>query len=343
MPGDYFTLRSQERRRLAVSDSVNAGQQNSIVTTRRRPVVEGRLHVPGESRRGSFGHRHQRASLFGGCILAALVVYYLVLFVVPFATAVWLSFQNWDFTGSPVFVGFQNYVFAFSDPQFWNALKVTVVFSTVEISIGVSLSIVIAYFMSYLGRLLKHTFLLIYYLPVVVPTICTVLLWQLMYLQQGGLLNGILGVFGVPAQQFTNSASEALWSVLIMVLWSELGGGILLFVAAMNNLPASLMEAARLDGAGFWRLLVSIVLPLVRPMLFYQVVASVIGTVQMFTQFFLLQGPGYSTQNLPVYMYLQGFQSFNLGYGAAISVLMFLLLLFATLVQLRRYRAQFQY
>ena len=336
-------LQSQERRRLAVLHSVKVGRQNSVVTARRGPADEILRYGAAESRRDSLRHRRQRASLFGGCVVAVLVIYYLVLFVVPFGTAVWLSFQNWDFTGSPVFVGLQNYVFALNDPQFWNALKVTVVFSTVEIAVGVSVSIVIAYFMSYLGRLLKHTFLLIYYLPVVVPTICTVLLWQLMYLPQGGLLNGILGVLGIPAQQFTNSAGEALWSVLIMVLWSELGGGILLFVAAMNNLPSSLMAAARLDGAGFWRLLLSIVLPLVRPMLFYQLVASVIGTVQMFTQFFLLQGPGYSTQNLPVYMYLQGFQSFNLGYGAAISVLIFLLLLLATIVQLRRYKAQFQY
>ncbi len=287
--------------------------------------------------------RVQRMSLFGGCILAFLVVYYVVLFLVPFGTAVWLSFQNWNFIGNPVFVGLHNYEQALNDPQFWSAFRITVVFSATEITIGVSVAILIAYLMSYLGHRMKHTFLLVYYLPVVVPTICTVLLWQLMFLPQGGLLNGVLGLFGVPPQQYINSSSEALWSVLLMVLWSELGGGILLFVAGMNNLPTSVVEAAQIDGAGFWRLLGRVIIPLMRPILFYQVVVSVIGTVQIFTQFFLLQGPGFSTQNLTVYTYVQGFQSFDLGYGSAVSVLIFLLLLVATVLQLRRYKGQFQY
>jgi multiple sugar transport system permease protein/sn-glycerol 3-phosphate transport system permease protein len=98
-----------------------------------------------------------------------------------------------------------------------------------------------------------------------------------------------------------------------------------------------------LDGAGFWQQVWHLILPLIRPVLFYQVVVSVIGTVQAFDVFFLMPGPGFSTRTLALYTYQLGFQTLNLGYGAAVSIIIFLLLLGATVFQLQRYRASIEY
>jgi len=131
--------------------------------------------------------------------------------------------------------------------------------------------------------------------------------------------------------------------VTAMVIWAELGTGIVLFLASINNVPQQVLEAAYLDGAGLWTLFWHIIAPLIKPVLYYQVIVSVIGTVQMFTQFYLLQGPGFSTRTLAVYTYELGFQSMDLGYGAAVSVIIFLLLLGATAFQLRRYKVTWEY
>jgi multiple sugar transport system permease protein len=128
-----------------------------------------------------------------------------------------------------------------------------------------------------------------------------------------------------------------------MVIWANVGGAAVILLAGMNDVPESLYEAAKLDGAGFWQLFAKITLPLIRPVLVYQVVVSVIGTVQLFEPFFLSPGPGFSTRTLSLYTYQLGFQTLNLGYGAAVSLIIFLLLLFATVFQLQRWQVSWEH
>jgi len=128
-----------------------------------------------------------------------------------------------------------------------------------------------------------------------------------------------------------------------MIIWANLGGAAVILLAGMNDIPESLYEAAKLDGAGFWQSFFKITLPLMRPVLVYQVVVSVIGTVQMFDAFFLMSGPGFSTRTLALYTYQLGFEALNLGYGAAVSLMIFIMLLFATVFQLRRWQVTWEY
>ena len=128
-----------------------------------------------------------------------------------------------------------------------------------------------------------------------------------------------------------------------MVIWANVGGAAVILLAGMNDVPESLYEAARLDGAGFWQMFFKITLPLIRPVLIYQVVVSVIGTVQLFEPFFLIPGPGFSTRTLSLYTYQLGFQTLNLGYGAAVSLIIFVLLLFATVFQLQRWQVNWEH
>jgi len=290
------------------------------------------------------GRRWRKASPLALGVALILVLFYSIIFVIPFGVSIWLSFQNWDFIDNPVYVGLANYGQALADPSFLHALRVTVEFSVAEIFLAVVLALLVALPLSRLKGAPQQVLLLAYYLPVIMPVIVSILLWEwLLYLPSGGVLNALLQNLGLPTQPFLNSPTEALWCIIVMVVWSYLGNSIVLSLAGINDVPESLLEAARLDGAGFVQQCRFIILPLLQPVLVYIVVTSVIGTVQMFEQFFLMSGPGNSTRNLAVYTYQLGFQSLNLGYGAAVSLIMFLMLLIATVFQVRRFQQSLTY
>lgn len=282
-------------------------------------------------------------SWLGLSVALGLVAYYLVVFVAPFAIAVWLSFQNWDFIVDPKFVGLRNYQRMLNDAYFWQAVRVTVTFSVIEITVAVVTGLVLAFLLSRLRGVGQRVLLVLFYLPVVIPSIVAVLLWRWLYISDGGAFNVLLTSLGLPPQPFLLSSEQALYCIILMVVWTFLGGVMVVFLAGINDIPEHLIEAAMLDGAGLWRQFWNIVLPLLRPVIVYQVVVSVIGTFQLFEQFVFLSGPGFSTRTLAVYTYQLGFQSLDLGYGAAVSMFIFVVLLVATTIQLRRQRATFEY
>lgn len=311
-------------------------QTDTIQSTHpaRRSVASGQPGLLGRFRRAS-----PLALLYAG----AVIVFYLTVFIYPFGTAIWLSFHNWDFLTDPVYVGMRNFTKALSDNYFWQALKTSLLFSVVEISLGVALALLLALCFSHVKGRLQNFFLALYYLPVITPTVASIYLWRFLYRPTGGTLNAVLATFGIPEQPFLSSPDQALWCITVMVIWANVGGAAVIFLAGMNDVPESLYEAAKLDGAGFWQIFFRITLPLIRPVLIYQVVVSVIGTVQMFEPFFLMSGPGFSTRTLSLYTYQLGFQTLNLGYGAAVSLIIFVLLLFATVFQLQRWQVNWEH
>ncbi|MBV7327964.1 sugar ABC transporter permease [Chloroflexi bacterium TSY] len=294
-------------------------------------------------RTGGLLWRFRRASPFALIYAVAVLIFYTVIFVIPFGTGIWLSFQNWDFITTPKFVGARNFVKAFTDQYFWLALQKTILFSVVEIALGVSIALLLALALSYMLGKWQNIYLSLYYLPVITPLVVSIFLWRWLYRPTGGALNALLSSVGLPEQLFLASPQQALWAITVVVIWAHLGTGIVLFLAGMNDVPESLYEAARLDGAGFWQMFFKITLPLIRPVIVYQLVVSVIGTVQMFEPFFLMPGPGFSTRTLALYTYQLGFQALNLGYGAAVSLIIFVLLLAATIFQLRRWQVNWEH
>ncbi len=149
----------------------------------------------------------------------------------------------------------------------------------------------------------RNLFLSLYYLPVITPSIVAIYLWSWLYRPTGGALNTLLASIGLPEQPFRASPDQALWCITAMVIWANVGGAAVLLLAGMNDVPESIYEAATLDGAGFWATFFRITLPLIRPVLVYQVVVSVIGTVQLFEPFLLMPGPGFSTRTVSLYTY----------------------------------------
>jgi len=295
------------------------------------------------ARRDSVWRRFRRASPFALIYSAAILIFYTIIFIIPFGTGIWLAFQNWDFITNPKFVGLRNFTKAFTDQYFWQALEKTVLFSVVEISLGLSIALLFALALSQILGKWQNIYLSVYYLPVITPLVVSIYLWRWLYRPTGGAINTMLSSVGLPEQPFLASPQQALWAITVVIIWAHLGTGIVLFLAGINDVPESLFEAARLDGAGFWQSFYRITLPLIRPVLVYQMVVSVIGTVQMFEAFFLIPGPGFSTRTLALYTYELGFRALNLGYGAAVSLIIFVMLLGATVFQLRRWKIEWEH
>lgn len=295
------------------------------------------------ARRDSLWRRFRRASPFALIYSAAILVFYTIIFIIPFGTGIWLAFQNWDFITTPKFVGLRNFGRAFTDQYFWWALQKTLLFSVVEIALGLSLALLFALALSQILGKWQNIYLSLYYLPVITPLVVSLYLWRWLYRPTGGAFNTLLSSVGLPEQPFLASPQQALWAITAVIIWAHLGTGIVLFLAGINDVPESLFEAARLDGAGFWQSFFKITMPLIRPVLVYQMVVSVIGTVQMFEAFFLIPGPGFSTRTLALYTYELGFRALNLGYGAAVSLIIFVMLLGATVFQLRRWQIQWEH
>lgn len=276
-------------------------------------------------------------SKMGIIVAIGILVYYIVLFAIPFGRAIWLSFHNWDFLLEPVHVGWRNYQTAINDNYFWEALKVTLIFTVARIGIGLAISFLIALGISQLKDGLQRFFLGLYYLPVIVPGVVAIILWRWLYRPVNGPINNLLNAIGIPDQPFLNSSDQALWAIIIMSVWSTFGTAMIIFFAGINDVPTDLLEAAKLDGAGLRQQTMHIILPLMRPVMFFQVVMGVISAVQAFEIFFLMSGPGFSTRTLALYTYELGFTSLNLGYGATISIFIFAMLLVVTVLQFRRY------
>ncbi len=315
-----------------------------MTTLQDHPVSGGQTlpHLP-VARRDSVWRRFRRASPFALIYSAAILIFYTIIFIIPFGTGIWLAFQNWDFITNPKFVGLRNFTKAFTDPYFWQALEKTVLFSVVEISLGLTIALLFALALSQILGKWQNIYLSLYYLPVITPLVVSIYLWRWLYRPTGGAFNTLLSNIGLPEQPFLASPQQALWAITVVIIWAHLGTGIVLFLAGINDVPESLFEAARLDGAGFWQSFFRITLPLIRPVLVYQMVVSVIGTVQMFEAFFLIPGPGFSTRTLALYTYELGFRALNLGYGAAVSLIIFVLLLGATVFQLNRWRIEWEH
>ena len=281
--------------------------------------------------------RRRDISPMGVVVALGLIAYLVGMFGIPFYRAIWLSFHNWDFIVDARYVGTRNYEKSVNDDYFWQAVRVTLLFAVARIVLSLTVSFFIALGISQLPSRIRNAYIGFFYIPVVVPGVVSILLWKWLYLPTGGAFNSLLGKFGIAEQPFLNSSSQALWCILLLSLWSGIGGSIIIFFAGINDVPVDLLEAARLDGAGLWKQTIHIVLPLLKPVIFYEVVVGIITAVQMFEIFFLMSGPGFSTRVLSVYTYELGFKSLNLGYGATISMFIFGGLLFATIFQFRRF------
>jgi multiple sugar transport system permease protein len=222
---------------------------------------------------------------------------------------------------------------------FWKALLNTFYFVLVGGPLSVAVSLGAAMLLNVRVVRFKGLFRTVYFAPVVTTMVAVATVWRYLYHPRFGLLNQLLGAVGIGGVNWLGDPRWAMPAIILMSVWKNFGYNMIIFVAGLQSIPGTLYEAARVDGAGPWQQFRHITLPALRPMLVFVGIITMIGYFQLFTEPYVLTGgtggPLNATLSLVMYMYKQGFRWWNIGFGAAVAFVLFLIILAGTLVQLR--------
>lgn len=276
---------------------------------------------------------------WGGLIfLAPYVASFLVFIVAPLLFALVLAFMQFDLTARDKiqFIGLKNFQDALNDPHFWQALKATLGFVVLMVPGLVIFALAAAIGLNAMGKG-RNAVRAMIYLPGMLNVAVTTILWRWFYDGQFGLFNFVLKNLGLDAMPWLSERSFANPSIVLMSLWWSMGGTCIVLLAALQQIPRAIVEAAGLDGATGGKMFSQITLPLLRPVLFFVVITSTIGGFQVFGQSFLLTrgGPELATRGLVQYIYETAFNNYRMGYGAAMGWLLFLVVAVLALVQFK--------
>ncbi|GLY06866.1 MULTISPECIES: sugar ABC transporter permease [Actinoplanes] len=263
----------------------------------------------------------------------------------PVALAVVMSLFDWPIFGDREFIGLGNYRALLTDtPDFWPALRNSVLFTVLYVPTNLAVALGLALL---LGPRLhgRAVFRVLFFIPVVTPMVANALVWKLV-LQPQGLLNGLSTAWlGITLPNFLVDRNWAMIAIVVMSVWAGMGYNMLVLTAALEQLPTSVLEAARMDGAQGWRLLIRVTLPLISPAIFFAAVMTIIGSLQVFAQPQLLTGGGPGTSTIPLVMFIYdtGFTFQDLGLAAAAAWLLFVLIIGITVLQFRAQRRWVHY
>jgi multiple sugar transport system permease protein len=257
---------------------------------------------------------------------------FLFWFLAPASVALWLTFQKYNLISAPTYVGFQNIEQLFKDPLLLLSLKATFLYTFLSVPLGLLLSFFLATLINRQFRGIA-VFRTIFYLPSIVPAVANALLWAWMFNTEFGLINVIIRGLGGSKVAWLQSTSWAIPAFVILSLWGT-GSSMIIFLAGLQGIPDIYYEAAEIDGAGRWTKLRHITLPLMSPIIFFNLLLGFINTFQVFTIGYLVTngGPENSTLFLVLYIYRTAFQSQKMGYASALSWVLFLILLVMSFV-----------
>ncbi|MEV0351175.1 sugar ABC transporter permease [Nonomuraea sp. NPDC050680] len=278
----------------------------------------------------------RRDALVGYLMISPQLVGSALFVLLPLGLVIYYSLQEWNvLAGTFEFVGGDNYAKLLADPKMGQVLTSTALFSVGLVVLNLALALALAILLN--QRLRGTTFFrTVFFSPVLVSLVAWTIVWQFL-LQQDGGINGVLGVAGVKGPNWLRGETTALLSVVVVQVVKNVGLNMVLFLAALQGVPRQLYEAAELDGAGAWTRFRRITVPLISPTILLTSIVTVVGSLQVFAQIAVLTqgGPGMSTTVLVYYLYQQAFQFRHLGYGATLSVLLFLIVAALTLLQWR--------
>lgn len=290
---------------------------------------------------GRLGHDTWWAWLF----LAPTILGLAVLSAGPIIASFGISLTDWDLLSPAEFVGLDNFASLFSNDRFLLALRNTAFFTLTSVPLGLilGLGLALALDQPIRGIAIIRT---AYFLPVVTSTTAIALVWLWIYSPQGGLLNAILGVFGIPPEKWVSDPFWSMPSIVVMSVWQGLGTSVIIFLAGLQGIPQEFYDAAAVDGAGRWARFRHVTLPLLTPTIFFTGILAFIGAFQVFDQVYVLARPGEpsrSTITLVYFIYESGFDNFKMGLAAAASWILFLIVAILTILYFRSQRRWVHY
>lgn len=267
-------------------------------------------------------------SLVGYLLVTPFVLGFSIFTILPMLSTVLMSLTDWDLFNSPKFIGLENYAdLFFKNEYFWKSLKATFLYASGGVILPQVAALLMAILLNQKIRC-RPFFRTVFYLPAVLPAVSTIVLWQWMFNADMGPLNQILRAFGLPASQWIYSEAAVMPSLWLMAIWG-CGSTMVVYLAALQDVPKSLLEAAEIDGAAALQKFRYITVPSISPVIFFNFLMGVIGALQVFAPAQLMTGggPNGSTLFAGYYIYRLTFTEYRMGYACALAFIVFLIIM----------------
>jgi multiple sugar transport system permease protein len=280
----------------------------------------------------------RREALEGYLWISPWLLGFLIFSLGPIIASFYLSLTKYKIGGSPEWIGLANYNMAFfEDKLFWPSLWRTAYFSIASVVLGVALSLFAAMLLNQNIKG-KTIFRALYYLPSLTPVVALAILWQWLLAPQQGLVNHLLGLVGIPGPGWLTAQDWAIPSIILITLWSTVGGGrMIIFLAGLQNVPKELQEAAEIDGANGWQRFRHITIPLISPVILFNTLLGVIGSFSVFSVAYIATagGPNYATWFYMLHLYYNAFSYFQMGYASALAWIFFVFIFILSYIQIK--------
>ncbi|MEM9131519.1 MAG: sugar ABC transporter permease [Actinomycetota bacterium] len=295
---------------------------------------------------GGHGTLERRERRWGLLFVTPWLLGLVLLFITPLVLSLLMSFTNYELIDTDdqeiAWVGFDNWQRVFSDPEVGNGLWVTLKFALMFVPVSTLLPLSVAYLLTSERLWGRGVFRLLFYLPSMVPLVAAMIIWRFYLNAESGWFARLLRWFGLNPPNFLGDADWVLPALVLIGTWG-IGNAVIIFIAALNGVPTELYEAARIDGAGKWRLFRDVTWPMISPITFYNVIITLVGLGQYFLVPFILQGvdgrPEGASRFYTMVFYQETFSFFQAGYGAALAWAMFIVVF--TLTALLFWSAKF--
>ena len=286
-----------------------------------------------ELRRAFTGLRRGE-TIAGYLFLAPNFIGFIIFMLFPIMFAFYIMLTDWSLAKPPEFVGLKNFDTMVKDRIFWKSLGNSFYYTFVAVPTGIFIAFWLALALNRKMRGIIF-FRTVYFLPQITLTVAAATIWRWMYQPEVGLVNYILGLFGIDGPNWIHHTAWAMPAVIIMSNWQGIGLAMLILLAGLQGIPEEYYEAASIDGASSLQRMRFVTLPMLSPALFFVVVTSLISAFQSFDQFLVLTngGPADATTPLTLYIYNSAFRFLKMGYGAALAAVLFVIILVITIVQ----------
>jgi len=274
-----------------------------------------------------------RESLEGYLFAAPFLIGFTAFVAFPMLFSIWLMFQKWDLLSPPVFVGFRNIQRALTDELALKSLYNSAFYTILAVPFQLVISFALALALTQPVKL-RSIYRAGFYLPIIIPVVATAVVWQRVFHPDFGILNEVLAWVGIPPQKWLLDPNLAKPAFIFMSFWM-IGRQMVIFIAGLGNIPTQLLEAAQIDGAGKLRTILSVTIPLMTPLIFYNMVIAIINSFQTFVPSLIMTdgGPQNETLFVVLNIYRNGFQFFNMGYASALAWEFFIIVVGFTIAQ----------
>ena len=274
-------------------------------------------------------------SLWGVAFALPQTISLFCLGLLPVVIAFVLSMFDWNGLRDPIFIGFENFRYIFNANDTLVAAKNTLTFTLIYVPCNIVLSLSLAILLN--NAFGKIFYRAVFFLPQIVTSVAVAVIWSWIYQPQYGILNMLLQTFGLEGRSWLRETDTAMGAVIFMSIWWGLGYNTVLFLAALQNVPRSYVEAALIDGAGSWEVFRYVTFPMISPTTLLVTITGLINSFQVFDQCYLLTsgGPAKRTYTMAIYIYDTAFKQFKLGRASAISLIMFFVIMIVSIIQFR--------